>query len=252
MQPHKQPRSCIPAESRMTCWNQDYCSFRVSAWSDASSHHHTSWLWCSNPHHLFQAPKRELLSYTTTCFSCPSGMLPNPTPSVPRCPALTSAPCSPACHVQGNPLQPVSHLVNFVAFNSSSGSRHQCPTWPSPMRIRYSKHCQLSQCCVPVWFHAAVLSPTVLYPCCLVSFLQCLSTKATLEASKKQSVLAAAEWAPLVLPVPVQQDFKPRKRSIWISEVKESKNLIKLCTSYPKLVMDVPVRLRITQALLFH
>lgn len=36
------------------------------------------------------------------------------------------------------------------------------------------------------------------------------------------------------------------------NEVKEGQNVIKLYISYPKLVMDVPVRLIITQALLFH
>jgi len=41
-----------------------------------------------------------------------------------------------------------------------------------------------------------VLSSAIFYPCCLVSFLRRLSTKATPEAGKKQGALAVAERAP--------------------------------------------------------
>lgn len=223
--PHKQPRSSIPAKSRMICWNQDYCSFMVSGWSDASWHHHTSWLWCSNPHDVFHAQKEAPRLHHHLIFM-PIRYAPHPHQPSPKCP-LTSAPCSPACHIQENPLQPVSHLENSVAFNSSSGSRHQCPAWPPPVRIRYSKHCQLSQCCVPVWFHTAVLSPSILYPCCLVSFLKCLNTKATLRASKKQGILTSSSRMSSPGPsCPGQTRLQIQEKKYLKSEVKWSQNVI--------------------------
>jgi len=192
---------------------------------DASSYHHTSRLWCSNPHNLFRTLRSKILS-DTTCFLWPPGTFLAPTGHLPRCAALTIS-YLPSCppHTRQYSSASVTLIPPCKLWLSTPPMEAGVDVLPVPlpMRERYSKHCQLSQCHVPVWFHAAVLSPTIFYPRCLVSFLRCLNTKATPEASKKQDLLAAAKWAPLVPPAPVQQDFKPRRRNIWIVKWKRVK-----------------------------
>lgn len=104
---------------------------------------------CSNPRNLFQTLRSKLLS-DTACFSCPSGAFLTPTSHLPRCAALT-----------------VSYLFSCPppTRESCSATVTPCKLWLStlpmeagssvlpvllPTKVRYSKHCQLSQCRVPV------------------------------------------------------------------------------------------------------